>query len=95
MYIARTSGIYYITFSVGAPAHQPVDVSLIVNGEKKATLTRTATNFNGMEVMHRSALVYLSSKSKVYLMARGNTSIFSNEEKQTEFIGIRLFNPTP
>ena len=90
-YVCPYTGIYYITFTVAAQPFKSVDVSLMVNGNKRVSLVSSSTRHNGMIVMSRSVVLHLSIYDKVYLEARGGTAMYCSGERHTSFSGFFLY----
>ena len=90
-YRVVSAGIYYVTLTAGAQPGLPVYLSIMVNGERRASLSRRSTSHNGVDMLSRSIIMHLKAGQLVTIGAEGATAFYSTRERQTSFSGFLLF----
>ena len=86
---AKSSGIYYFSFSVGVQPRKTADIILYKTGKPFANLVRKSTSHNGNSTLSRSIMMTLESGDRVHISNNRNEAALSSKIVETSFSGFK------
>ena len=88
-FTAPSSGIYFITLSVGVTGGLPVELMLYVNDVPFTSIIRESTARTGTDVIGRSIMMNLDKSDTVHIGNKRNTLVYSSQLLETSFAGFK------
>ena len=86
---AKSSGIYYFSFSVGVEQRKTTEIILYKTGKPFASLVRESTSHNGNSTLSRSIMMTLESGDTVHIVNNRNETALSSKLIETSFSGFK------
>ena len=86
---AKSSGIYYFSFSVGVQQRKTAEIILYKTGKPFASLVRQSTSHNGNSTLSRSIMMTLESGDTVHIVKNRNEAALSSRLLETSFSGFK------
>ena len=86
---AKSSGIYYFSFSVGVQQRKTTEIILYKTGKPFASLVHQSTSHNGNYTLSRSIMMTLESGDTVHIVNNRNETALSSKLIETSFSGFK------
>ena len=86
---AKSSGVYYFSFSVGVQQGKTTEIILYKTGKPFASLVHQSTSHNGNSTLSRSIMMTLESGDTVHIANNRNATALSSKLIETSFSGFK------
>ena len=86
---AKSSGIYYFSFSVGVQKGKMAEIILYKTGKPFASLVHQSTSHNGNSTLSRSIMMTLESGDTVHIVNNCSETALSSKLIETSFSGFK------